>query len=358
MRLRVCASSYASVRPGFMTELLTVTSRKRRTRSILLLVFGLLFSIAAAEFVFRTVFNEQEVTGDYWARGAFEADSEVGYHHTPGYKGYAFRPRAFRTYVEISKQGLRQKDLQKELLFPTKILMLGDSYTLGLGVPEESNFISLLRARVNAFDAGIINGAQSGYCVEQEVKFGSRLVQRFNPQVVVLFLYPENDIQGDYLGDYKNVEVLDGLRLSKNRFLPILPIDFLRTHSYLWLYLDNGNKRLRSDEVRADFTHLAIENIETVLQPTLKALKWFRDKCDSRSITFAIVLIPSKDQSNYLSSKLKERLVADRFQVFDLRDRKFDETDYFRFDGHWNEKGHRKAANAVLNFVRNRIPKH
>ncbi len=311
----------------------------------LLLVVG----IAALEIALRALYREEEAAGDYFGLGGFVQDDEVGYRHAPGFNGAIYRREVFDCPVSISPQGLRQSNFDAQMQYPQRLLVLGDSYVFGVGVKEEAIFASLAQPVLNFEGLGVINGGQSGYCVTQEVKFGMRLAQTVKPAIIVLSLYPNNDILGDYYKDYENVEVRYGHRLAKDRWLPLGILDFVRSRSYAWMLLEVSAKRKRIEEQRKAFQKLAQDSTALVMQPTLNTLATLHAFCRDNGIKLGVMLIPSGGKALF-DAALKQALNDFGIPVLDLGERKFGRKNYFQGDAHWNENGHEKAAQYFVAF--------
>lgn len=320
-----------------------------RTALILLLLVAC-FSIP--EVVLRMLYREQEVSETYWGLGAFEPDALSGYRHAAGFTGYACRRDLFDVPVHIGPNNLRQANFKAQMGYPKRVLLLGDSFTFGIGVPEESTFATLLQQPLNARGIGVINGGQCAYGVEQEVRFGGRLNDTVQSDWIILGLFPNNDVWDDYYGDYRNREVKYGFRLPKDRWLAWAPCDFLRTHSYTWMLAAQTIKK-NSSRVRnrkTEFKHLAETRTEEVLQPTLDALEALRGYCGNRDIKLGVVMIPTMAGGTPFDAPLKAVFQKKGIPFLDLGQKGFVPGHYFRGDGHWNEAGHRKAATHIASF--------
>ena len=324
-------------------------------KKIFLLALGFTFAILISEISVRLLLEREEAGGNYWGLGAFIASDTVGYKQTPGFIGRAYHKGAFDCPVEISPRGLRQKNLDSQLAQQRRVLLLGDSFAFGLGVQEASSFAALVQPKLNARGMGIINGAQTGYSVEQEVKLGRELISEYRPNLIILCLFPDNDFEGDYLKDYKNVDVRYGYRLKKNRFLRVMPVDFLRTHSYLWLLVQDQLDARRGRKIRSVFRKKTKQNPLQVMESTFAALIEFKHECAKQNIGIAIVLIPSKKIGQPFVEPLRNKLTSIQIPFLDLNLKNFDETDVFHVDGHWNERGHRKAAPYIAAFIESQL---
>lgn len=324
-------------------------------------IFGIIYSsillgatIVLFEIILRCIYREEEINGNYWGLAAFQYDEILGYRHASGFKGFAYREGVFNCFVEISQYNLRQANIDEQLQFSRRVLILGDSFAFGLGVKEENGFANLLQKRLNSKGIGIINGSQTGYSPKQEVEFGMSLVPIVKPEVIILCLFLTNDIEGDYYEDYKNIEVKWGYRLSKQRRLPIEPFDFFRTHSYAWMLL---KKEIAKREKLIEKKSFRFQNLmetvplDEIIQPTLEALRTLSWYSFSLNIKLGIVMIPESGGETTFNTAIKFAFEKDKIHVLDLHEMDFSVKDYFQRDGHWNEYGHQKAANYIGPFI-------
>jgi len=326
------------------------TRRKKIFFSTLLILLSLVVSIAVLEMALRLLYREEQAAGDYFGVGGFIQDDEVGYRHAPGFKGYIHRHDVFDCPVTISSNGLRQSNFDAQMQYSRRLLILGDSFAFGVGVPEDSIFATLIQHALNPAGIGVINGGQSGYGTTQEAKFGIRLAQIVKPEMIVLSLFSNNDVSGDYYKDYENVEMRYGQRLSKNRWLPIAPLDFIRARAYSWMLLEAALKRKTIEEQRAAFFSLAKDSTEQVMQPTLNAIKALRDFCQNNKVKLGIMMIQSVTGKTLFDEPLQKAFSEEGIPVLDLGERKFGRKNYFRGDAHWNASGHQRAAKQLAPF--------
>ncbi len=303
-----------------------------------------------AEVALRALMTEAEVNGNYWGMGAFEAFGPTGYRHAPGFRGHAVRPGVFDIPVAIGEHGLRQGDLAAQAAYPERLLVLGDSFAFGLGVAEEAAFPRLLAGSLNPAGVGVINGAQTGFATRQEVAFGLWLAEIYTPRTVLLCLYLDNDVDGDFYADHERVEVRHGYRFSTERWLRGGAFDLLRGRSYLWKLADGRLNQLRSRWRRREFLHLARAETGRVLQPTLAALDDLGRHCAERGIRLAVVLIPPLKGRTLFDQPVAAHLEGRGVPVLDLTGA-FGQADYFDGDGHWNEGGHARAAELLAAFL-------
>jgi len=336
----------------------TFSARKKLFFYTLLSCLSLIVPLLISELGLRLIYREEEADGNYWGIGAFSAHELTGYVHAPGFEGYAFRRDAFESFVKINSLSLRQSDVEQQLRYPLQILVLGDSFPFGLGVQENQSFPSLIKKDLNALGVGIINGAQTGYAVEQEKLFGTSLIDTLKPNIVILGLFTHNDIFGDYYKGYHNIDVSFGYRLRKDRWLQLQPVDFLRTHSYVWMVVQNrlnaGKKRVR----KKNFKVLTETSLQEIMRPTLNAIGALRDYCETNSIVFGVMMIPAKSGTTVFDDPVKDFLQKQDISVLDLTTKGYGDQDYLTGDGHWNKKGHEKTSKFLVPFIAALLEEH
>ncbi len=310
-------------------------------------------SLLGAEFSLRLLYDEVEVGGTYWGLGAFIPAEGVGYRHAPGFRGRALRPGVFDLHVTSNALGLRQEDFEAQNAHQRKVLLLGDSFLFGLGVAEKASFASLIASQLNPDQIGVVNGGQSGYSIRQEVLWGTRLAAEIGPQAMILCANLFNDVRDDYHGGFMQVEVVRGYRLYRDRRLPGFPMDLIRTHSFLLRFLSRPSlAQWFPRERRHGFEARAQSDPRRVMEPTFAALEDLLELSRSEGIALGIVLIPPRSGTTRFDTPFVDWLATKQIPVLDLGESGFTEDDYFRGDGHWNERGHRKAAGFLGPFAR------
>ncbi|HSF09695.1 MAG TPA: hypothetical protein VLA60_09785 [Nitrospirales bacterium] len=132
----------------------------------------------------------------------FIADNLTGYAHKPGAEGlYSNEGEA---YIRINSLGLRDREHPLEKPVGTfRIALLGDSYTEAMQVPTEqiygarlehelSDCPSLAGRQVEAMNFGV-----SGFSTAQELLVLRHKASPYDPDLVLLAFYSENDIRGN-----------------------------------------------------------------------------------------------------------------------------------------------------------------
>jgi hypothetical protein len=92
-----------------------------------------------------------------------------------------------------------------------------------------------------------------------------------------------------------------------------------------------------------------------LVRNTREAYERLAELCRSQGIALGVVMIPSRRAENWPEDRLLDALTADLATLdipsLRLAPEDFTDMDFFPGDGHWNERGHRKAAARVVPFV-------
>lgn len=325
---------------------------RRPGAAVLVFLGSIVLALLLAEAVLRWAYDEVEVNGNYWGRGAFVADPAAGYRHAPGFRGRAVRPGVFDVEVALDDLGLRQADRERQLAYPRTLLVLGDSFPFGLGVEADESFPTLLAAELNPLGIGVVNGGQTGYDVAQSAAWGRTLIDRLGPDAVLLTVFLANDVSGAWFADRERVDVVDGYRLSRSRWGPGTALDRLRTRSYLWKFA--GGRLATPIEGRRRRGELREANRrapEAVLATTVEPLRALAAYCRERRIPFNVAMIPPRKGSTRYDEPFRQALASAGIRLIDLTGSFTRAEHYFPGDGHWNAVGHAAAARRLVHAI-------
>jgi len=104
-----------------------------------------------------------------------------------------------RIAIHISPQGLRDRTYASKREGEYRILVLGDSFAMGWGLPIEATISRQLEARLGAlvdgYDVTVINGGVENYGPWQEHIFLLERGLTLEPDLVLHQLFPQNDIE-------------------------------------------------------------------------------------------------------------------------------------------------------------------
>ncbi len=176
------------------------TTWKGAAANALLLMFSTVAGLASLEVAARFLYDDPNIRppGD----GLNEYHREALYTLRPGYSGryvsYLHDNTKHEFEVTISSQGFRERELGPKSGDEFRILVLGDSFTMGWGVSYEETYPHVLGELLNAARPAkritVINGGVAGYGPWQERIFLNERGWDLEPDMVLLQLYPENDI--------------------------------------------------------------------------------------------------------------------------------------------------------------------
>jgi len=335
----------------------------------LLLIGSVFFVLILAEGVTRLV-----MPNSVRLRLMHQPDKRLGYRLVPNYE-MGYKTSDFDSFVKINSEGLRDYEHQKDKDPNTfRILVLGDSFTFGVGVNLEDSYSKVLESMLNqSYDSGgnkkkyeVINAGIEGFGTGQEYIYLEELGIRYKPDLVIVGLF-SNDIN-DVMSEIPNST------FTKT---------WLKNHLYVLSYLRGLHKILliRSKDVKTTFFQIYQEQyppeFKAAIQKTKEYLMKVHDFSYSNGAKTLILIVPSCFEIDRLEWDKKGfgRLYSDDF--FNKNMSKFSDifTEfgkeksvptltllptfrnsnirplYFTHDPHWTKEGHRLAAESIYNFL-------
>jgi hypothetical protein len=157
-------------------------------RNALLGAVSLLIAAGAGEVLLRVLRPDE-------SRLRFRWIASAKYHHInpPSLRMFAGRVGGAPILVETNEDGLRTSHSRQSFRrHAVRILVLGDSFAFGPGVPGEQTFPAelerVLRARPGGDDVAVLNAAVIGYSPYLEKLLFADLVEHYRPTLVLLLL--------------------------------------------------------------------------------------------------------------------------------------------------------------------------
>lgn len=278
--------------------------------------------------------------------------------------------------------GIRGASLPQKRSGERRILAIGDSFTLGMQVPDDRTFPALLDEALGE-SVRVMNAGVPGYGTDQATGLMRRLVPQTNADAVLLTVYSGNDLR-------------DNARWEKQPGLPTTPppvrapppqrgrlIKRLgsasRVVAYALLYSDLSrmDEDFRIEEFRDEVAPFALPGaLGPLLPPTQSALRRFHDACRQLAVRCGVALVPpayvvhparrgatfdafglqySPDQIDQPARALLNA-VPSAIPSIDLTpalQAAEDQRPYLLFDPHFSEAGHRIAAEELGPFLTN-----
>jgi len=377
--------------------------------SVLLLVLSLCVGVGILELAFRVARSRAGGGKEQGEEALYlRYDPLLGWSKTPGAR-VTYDRREYRVDVAINDKGLRDVPRDYE---PrpggARVLAVGDSFLEGYTVPLEATVTQQLERELQAGGcrAEVINGGTTAWSTDQELLFFRSEGVRYEPQLVLLFLYYNDIYYTDsqiYFGRPKPIFQMTGDGLELHRYPVRRPrerpapeespepeaaqegsalVQWVSDRLYtgapalydalsvlgLWEPMPRRAPRL---ELRV-YDVRQVPRLEDAWLKTEAVLRAFRHDAGEAGARFVVVYVPSRMEVQddswratlalYGDPPFERRAVArrlerlgrrDGFAVLDLTeplrasDRGFLGRPYFQFDGHWTELGHATAAGAI-----------
>ena len=214
-------------------------------------------------------------------------DPQLGWRIAPNTDTKVFEPD-YSTTLQYGPKGLRGKD--RPYAKPagvSRILMLGDSMVDGYSVPLENRVSEVLETRLGP-GTEVVNLGVSGYSTDQEMLMLESEGWKYQPDLVVLFLY-YNDV-------WMNGERL----LARYTFKPVFQLD------------DGGNLAL---------TGVPVPNPAPALEDRFKLYALIRDVVKGSPSLYKMATLGHGWASSTLPMPAGAGGTADQFRVYQKEDK-------------------------------------
>lgn len=345
----------------------TPTRGRRLRRGLLLLAFGTVLGVAAAELALRAA-------NALLHPAIYELDPQLGWRHAPNIER-TLRDETGRTIRYVTDaRGLRDDPAAAPAAAGARrVLFVGDSFTDG----SQVEVAELFPARVATLLDGVVthNAGVGGYSTVQELLLLEQRLDELRPDLVVLAIY-ENDFIDNLMPYFGGLGPRPYLRVTADEvtlvrepdparfepFLPPAPAAFwLYAHSAIYrsvhknLFLPRRGQELWHKEQRerdalpvadqrlamayllgrvAELTRVAGADLLACAIPTREAARsndapshpWLAERCAALGLAFVSLLTA-------------------------LHDAPADEA-YFATDIHFTRLGHDRAARALAPAIR------
>lgn len=317
---------------------------------------------------------------------------------------FEFRPNAKITYAnaefsqfsQFNSHGFKdhEYDYENKPNDAYRIMVLGDSFTVGLEVGLNETYVKILEEKLNGEfpkkKVEVMSTAVNGWSTEQELLFLETKGSEYDPDLVVLAYYVGND-QIDNVG--RQIFNYDGKDLSINEKRPFWETRirsvyyFFSTHFhafnfFLFNYWKIKGAVSRSSDVNYDdalVQYLQKNDSESVAyswQKTFALLDRMHSGLSQKDVPMMILIIPDRlqempdyraklglDDSGLVLNKPQKLLIdyaksrkigyIDLLPAFQAHN---NETLHYQSDFHWNAAGHALAAQEtstkLINYLR------
>lgn len=328
-------------------------------KNLALLFAALLLSFIIAEIISRSKgkhlsYNERTGAGGYTS--PFES-GELGwvYCYRPYEKRYLIRDEFTESWT-ANNEGLKDKDISAKR--GKRLLILGDSFTEGVGAPPDSSYPRILESLFKLHgdtSIEVINAGIGG----SDIFFGYKLLTALEPKYkpdFVLLTCNTSDIE-EHL-----------TRGGFERFRKNNRVQYKKAPWFEPLYAHSLFVRLIvHDLFQYDYNFIPQENYSSVMREAeiglAAAIDSFQSLCDLKKIRFAMVFHPFaselRDANSYEMKSLMERcrkrniLFVDALPCVAASGIGSDNWKdiYWESDGHFKSQGYEVLAQCVFEFI-------
>jgi len=309
--------------------------------------------------------------------------------HYPGITH--FLPQ-YRHEVSFNSVGMRDREHTFEKQAGTfRILLMGDSFMEALQVPADSMLATLMErdlTRATGRPVEVINAGVSGWGEGDQLRYLTRYAVAYHPDLVVVAMTLHNDISDNLRRQWYSLK--DGALVDLNpppmswfHFKVLEWKALLATHFQvvqLWRRVRQGHeidqyRQALDSHVVELFTVPSPPDLAAGWQLTDRLLAAIRDTSNAMGSRMAVVLLPLKYQladTTFASFVKHAAIPPDRMGIYQPQTvvrRMADSLHvpvvdllpafrqwtaarkaplYLDWDGHWNDAGHRLAADVVV----------
>lgn len=307
---------------------------------------GLILGVVICEIVLRlccpqTLYSFEQHT--------FQPSTECGYILTPGVEKIHSQPE-FTYTIKSNKLGFRGTEPNFNAEF--KVLILGDSFGMGQGVPEGKNLCELAQTALNKEKKGVslFNTALSAYSGINQIGVLKKFLLPFNPKLVVVLLH------GSDIGVTESLQVENGFLVMKCGNPRTAAIrEWLNNHSHLYCLIKKLKYKYQD---KAQIVSYTGNFTPEALQITYNNLTKMKDLCSEINASFHVVLLPDPNASLPVIQEFKKNFHAllsqnnfkysDWEDVFPIEKR---QKMIFPIDQHWTESGHQFFSQHLIRII-------
>lgn len=322
------------------------------------------------------------------------ADDKLGWKLKPNSHGIFTAPE-FRMEVKANKNGFR--DTSHNHSKPSdifRIVGIGDSFLFGYGVSASENVMEALNrilSKDDKFNKKIetVNLGMPGYNINQYYELLRNEAPKYSPDIVVVFFFM-NDWNTTDKMDFGRVNkkgylIGERFSLSSVRSLLYPARQFLKTNSQLYIFIRSRMLALlrKTHLMYVPEINLCKKDISfnSKYFHTFKLIKEMSEICKQKlRCPLVICMIPENFQVNkafrrfiiradninpddYDWSQPQEALrgfcLKNKIHFIDLMPilsvLELKERYYFDIDPHWNDKGHRVAAEELFGYINDNL---
>lgn len=256
----------------------------------------------------------------------------------------------------------------------TRILLLGDSFTIGYEVSVEQTFGAILERilREKGYAVEVLNAGVSGFSNAEEWIYFREEGLKFHPDVVIVSFF-KNDLEDNVRTDLFRLK--NGVLVENSKaYLPFVKervflnsfslYRWLNQHSYLHSYLNNVATLYLKDKIKSENEAMILEmkrseaafkDIETYEKDLAVAiLQQIKFTAEKNKVHVILMEIPTfKLEPSILSNVDLSKICDDYFDTWLLLSQFTGLEPLYRLHGHrhWTEKAHEIAAEGLAERI-------
>jgi len=230
-----------------------------------------------------------------------------------------------------------------------RIVLVGDSFTFGVGVPYEDTFGTRLQSRLG----GVLvwNMGIPGFGLDQIWQTARHYALPAQPHLLIVGIYADDFSRSLEPHRWEEGFNKPTFRIKNGRLVPREAADvpnaliaFLESHSRVWTL---GRKALMWFRYR-----FPLDEWWSLNEAILDAM---RADCRDAGVRVLFVYMPSKNWRSFpLLGAYMKRTAADYIDLIDTMESP--EHLYIKGDGHFSAEGHRHVAAIVADWIENQMP--
>lgn len=172
-------------------------NKKRNIKRLYFILISWALIFLLFEIAFRVIYPERIRPVYYgYPRGLQVPDSQLGHSLVPHFSGTFRNPRYSGIPLQTNGQGFRDKEWTVEKKASYRVLVLGDSITLGAGVTAPDRYTDVLENLLTHENAvvEVLNAGVNSYELTQYEILAGKLVPKYRPSLLLIG-YCLNDIR-------------------------------------------------------------------------------------------------------------------------------------------------------------------
>ena len=367
--------------------------RKEFLQNLGILLGSLLVCLLAAEGVVRVLYPEALSAHKRFPQGMYcKQDPLFGWIGVPNASAILSAPATTRDMedMRVTMNGDGFLDDSHPVSGPTgvhRLLFLGDSFTIGFGIPKTKRFTDLIKDDLEP-DWTVMNMGMWGYSTDQELLVLEEKGLKYAPDVVALCMFLDDLFCNNLFSVNDGIYIKPGFSVEANDALMLRNVPVPNNHgrsALINLILTRLYKLRNRVKVGAEFSRrgwISVYDTKYLAQDgyqlTLCLLAEIHALVKARGMDFLLVLLPDKDQlleqqitargtgyggipPHRLDLRLPQKVVGlfceqVGIPVLDLlpafKRCQGREALFFEHDLHWTRAGHRLAAGEILKRLR------